>query len=118
MEIKLNADFILGGTIVSKGTTIDMGDIDIKDTGGSAMGTTKQEIEQWFDRGINEGATHMIVVCDSFDYEDYPVFVSPAEDVKEIYSKYDGKNMQRVMEVYNLSMNKESQFISGRAFNF
>lgn len=33
------------------------------------MGTTQQEISEWFDRGVKEGATHMIVVCDTFDYE-------------------------------------------------
>ena len=44
--------------------------------------TTKHEIAQWFDRGVSEGATHMIVVCDTFDHEDYPVYVTPSDDVR------------------------------------
>lgn len=73
------------------------------------MGTTKQEISEWFDSGVAEEATHMIVVCDTFDHEDYPVFVSPEEDVHKRAKEFDGKEMQRIMEVYNLKMDKEEQ---------
>lgn len=71
--------------------------------------TTKQDIERWFDQGVADGHTHLIVVCDTFSYEDYPVYVDPSDDPIEVHHKYDGINMQRVMEVYNLSMDKEEQ---------
>ena len=80
--------------------------------------TTKTEISEWFDRGATQGATHMIVVCDSFDHEDYPVFVKPGQDAREVAAEYDGKNMQRIMEVYNLSMDREKQLGQTRAFNY
>jgi hypothetical protein len=60
----------------------------------------------------------MIVVCDTFDYEDYPVYVKPGEDVHKIASGYDRVNMQKVMEVYNLSMDRETQLNQHRAFNY
>ena len=82
------------------------------------MGTTKEDISAWFDMGVQQGATHMIVVCDTFDHEDYPVFVLPGEDVREKYKKYDGENMQRVMEVYSLKKSKESQLGERRVFHF
>lgn len=62
----------------------------------------------------------MIVVCDSFDYEDYPVYVKKGEDVRAKHKEYiDGKHsMQRVMEVYSLNQDKEKQLNEHRAFNF
>jgi hypothetical protein len=79
--------------------------------------TTQNEISQWFDRGVKKGATHMIVVCDTFDYEDYPVYVFPEDDVDKLYDTHN-ENMQKVMEVYNLKMNKDVQLKECRAFNF
>lgn len=73
------------------------------------MAATKDDISGWFDRGLNEGATHMLVVCDTFDYDDYPVFVMPGTDVKDKLKEYDGPNMQKVMEVYNLAQSKSDQ---------
>ena len=37
--------------------------------------TTKTQISNWLKRARPDD-THMIVVCDTFDYSDYPVFVS------------------------------------------
>lgn len=37
------------------------------------MSTTKEELREWIKRGKSAKATHMIVVCDTFDHEDYPV---------------------------------------------
>lgn len=82
------------------------------------MAATKNEIREWFLRGIEQKATHLIVVCDTFDYDDYPVFVGKDENVKEIESEYDGKNMQSIMEVYNLSMDMETQLNEHKAFNY
>lgn len=81
--------------------------------------TTKEEIRSWLERGKREGATHVIVVCDSFDYEDYPVMVKPGgKSCREVEAEYSGKNMQRVMEVYSLSLDFESQLREHRAFHY
>lgn len=79
---------------------------------------SKQEIAEWFDRGVQQRATHLIVVCDTFDWDDYPVLVMPGENVKDKYSEYHDKNMQTVMEVYNLSLDKNEQLEDRRVFNF
>ena len=73
------------------------------------MPTGKKEIGEWFDRGKKQKATHMIIVCDTFDYEDYPVYVMKGEDVRDVISKYRMMKMSRVMEVYNLTMDKKGQ---------
>ena len=45
------------------------------------MAATRKDIKTWFVEGKEKGATHMIIVCDSFSYEDYPVFVMPKNSV-------------------------------------
>lgn len=39
------------------------------------MTTTKKIIAEWIESGLEKKATHMIVVCDTFDHTDYPVYV-------------------------------------------
>ena len=80
--------------------------------------TTKEEISRWFDIGVQKNATYMIVVCDTFDWEDYPVYITQEQNVHDIYKMYNNENMQKVMEVYNLNMDKEFQLNQQRAFNF
>lgn len=82
------------------------------------MAATKEDITRWFKEGKRQKATHMIVVCDTFDYDDYPVYVKKTEDVHEICKKYNGQNMQRIMEVYKLSMSMENQLSQERVFNY
>jgi hypothetical protein len=82
------------------------------------MGTTKEDISNWIKYGQEQGATHMIVVCDTFDWEDYPVYVMPTEDVHQKFASYHGPNMQKVMEVYNLQKDTDIQLKAHRAFEF
>lgn len=82
------------------------------------MATSKEDIKSWIKRGQDQNATHMIVVCDTFDWDDYPVYVSATENVQEKYNQYNGQNMQKVMEVYNLSKDINKQLNQHRAFEF
>jgi hypothetical protein len=75
--------------------------------------TSKQDIAAWFDEGVSKGASHMLVICDTFDHEDYPVFVNTASECLQKY-KSPGE-MQRVMEVYDLQAHKEQQLSERRA---
>lgn len=79
--------------------------------------TTAIEIEKWFDTGVAKKATHMIVACDTFDHEDYPIYVQGDADVWKQYESHNGVNMQRVMEVYDLRMDKATQMAQTRVFN-
>lgn len=72
------------------------------------MATTRDDIRGWLKRA-GKGDTHMIVATDTFDYEDYPVFVKKTENVLAKIRKYNGPNMQTVMEVYDLSRDLEEQ---------
>ncbi len=60
----------------------------------------------------------MIVVNDTFSWCNYPVYVLSEENVHEEESKYKDKNMQKVMEVYNLMENIDIQLNSKRSFSY
>lgn len=78
--------------------------------------TTPAEISEWFDRGVRQGASHMLVMVDTFDYEDYPVYVTDVGEARQRYSSPG--EMQRCMEVYNLKLDKQAQLDQARVFNF
>lgn len=77
------------------------------------MAATSEDISAWFDRGVEQKARHMLVVCDSFDHDDYPVFTTTDADCLRRY-KNPGE-MQRVMEVYDLRADKAEQMNERRA---
>jgi len=81
------------------------------------MTASREEIGEWLRGGKERGYTHMVVVCDTFDYDDYPVYVSAGEDVRKIHDKYNGKNMQKVMEVYSYGKDLEAQLNGGLVLN-
>lgn len=80
------------------------------------MAATKTDIRGWFQYGIKKGATHMLVICDTYDYEDYPRYVMPGENPRDADPK--GDNMQRTMECYDLRMDMDEQLAERRAFHW
>lgn len=81
------------------------------------MATNENQIRTWVNRGIKSGATHVIIVCDHWDYADFPVYVDKGESVQERVSYYNGNNMCSAMEVYDLSMDIEAQMNEPRAWH-
>lgn len=80
--------------------------------------TTVQTIRSWLEVGKEKGASHVIVACDTFGHEDYPVYVHPQDDVRKEEAKIKERSMQGVMEVYSLSMDIESQLLEERALHY
>lgn len=82
------------------------------------MTARQQDIKNWLEVGKAKNATHLIVVCDTFDYDDYPVFVMPGEDVRKKEEECRRRDMQRVMEVYNIQKDWGPQLAEYRSFNY
>ena len=80
------------------------------------MATSKGEISHWFDAGVADGRDYMIVVCDTWDYDDYPVYAD-RDEFWTVHDQHDGKNMQTIMEVYDLRKDKRPQLAQTRVFN-
>jgi hypothetical protein len=78
------------------------------------MAATLQDIKRWLEQAKEKGATHMIVLCDTFDHGDYPHFVMPGEDPKE----YEVGRMQRLIECYAMHLDIDAQLKERRANHF
>jgi hypothetical protein len=78
------------------------------------MAVKRERIEEWFDKGIADGRKYMIVLCDTFDWEDYPEYFDTQEAVRE--KTQSPGNMQKVMEVYDLTAQRDTQLLANRAF--
>lgn len=75
---------------------------------------TLSEIEAWYGEGESKGASHMIIACDSFDYEDYAIFVMPGSNPRD----HMPSNGDKVMECYSFALGWESQSKVWRAQNW
>ena len=56
---------------------------------------------KWLQEAKKLKAKWLIVVCDTFDYDDYPVFLNDRTEMLRRVQKPG--EMQRIMEVYDLS---------------
>jgi hypothetical protein len=75
--------------------------------------TTRDEIANWFDRGVAEGKRYMVVMCDTFDHSDYPMYFETADGARAAI-KTPG-SMTRFMEAYDLHADKAAQLNERRA---
>lgn len=78
--------------------------------------TTRDEIRWWLTDAFRKGATYVIVVCDTFDHSDYPVRVGAVANFWDLHDSHSG-SMQRVVEVYDLSLDLEAQLAEFRAYH-
>ena len=81
------------------------------------MSATLQEIKNWLEEAHKQNATHLIVAVDRYDHDNYPVYVTPRENILKEIERVDNADMQGVDEVYNMSMNITQQLSEHRAFN-
>jgi hypothetical protein len=59
----------------------------------------------------------MLVVCDTFSYEDYPIYVpgdvkqngTVVSDIQTAYDYVHGRDMRKVMEVFDLTTGGEEK---------
>lgn len=78
--------------------------------------TTRTDIKAWLDEGAKQGASYMLVVCDTFDNEHYPVYAKSQTEAHEKISEYREESMQVTMEVYNLLGDIDAQLAAHRTW--
>lgn len=81
------------------------------------MSTGQGTIRKWVQQAFKEGCSHLIIVCDDFSHEDYPVKVFETENIEEKMKQYNFNNMQRIMEIYSMKMSIEEQLSEVRAWH-
>ncbi len=80
------------------------------------------QLSTWFDRGVANGHRYMSIYWDTYDGEDYPVYFKNAEDY---FKREDQLRLRRergddgdtLMEVYDLTMCKQTQLNAQRVYN-
>lgn len=84
------------------------------------MPATRADLAQWFDEGVEQGATHMVVKCDDFEYRGnpddeccYPVYASSKKEAQEIEARGDPTK-----EVYLLDPARRSEQLDTRSYVF
>lgn len=78
---------------------------------------TSNDLMRWFKKGVEDKQRWMVIICDTFDYGDYPCYFTDSEKkrcTERIKAARQGDNMQRLMEVYDLSLPMDEQFVDGK----
>lgn len=75
--------------------------------------TRQDEIRSWFQSGVQDGSTHMLVCLDTFDHTIFPVYVEVGESIHVVFHQKESERMSylKVNEVYNLSLDMEAQIV-------
>lgn len=66
------------------------------------MAASRADVDRWIETAKAGKCEFIISVCDTFDYEDYPVYCENREELIRRYPEYDGNNMQRVNEIIQI----------------
>lgn len=82
------------------------------------MAATKDDIISWFQEGVKNKKDFLIVVCDTFDWDDYPIFTKGDANFEKQYVSHNEHNMQKIMEVYDLHKNMKTQLAEDRSFHY
>ena len=67
------------------------------------MAATREDVDRWINMAKKDKNKFIISVCDTWDYEDYPVFCKDLDELYSSYPEYSGKNMQRVNEIIRIN---------------
>lgn len=78
---------------------------------------TKQMIKNMLDSGIEKGYSHLLIICDKWDYEYYPKYVLEKDDINDVIKRYGGDNLEVIMEIYNYGLDLESQLNEYRSYH-
>jgi hypothetical protein len=79
--------------------------------------TVPMGIGEWFDAARESGATHMLVIVDYYSRENSAVPVMPGSDPVDVVAEYAERPMLAVLEVYDLSMDRDAQLAEPRAWH-
>jgi len=78
----------------------------------------KEIILQWIAEGYLQKATHVIIIEDQPAHDFFPVLVFPYEDVKIKVKTFEHYHMNRIMGVYDLSMDIDKQINEVNSRNY
>lgn len=83
------------------------------------MPADANDIADWYDQGVDMGYRRMVVWMDTFDYSDYPEYSKvTGESLKAEVKQKHAKGVSRLMEVYDLTQDRDRQLVQRRVWNY
>ena len=67
------------------------------------MAAGRRDVDRWIDTAKQKGCKYIISVCDTFDWDDYPVYIKDKNELVMRVDHYDGQNMQRINEIIRIN---------------
>ena len=69
------------------------------------MAATRKEVNEWIKLAKENGIKYIISVCDTFDFDDYPVYCKNTKELKRKLINFNDVNMQRINEIIQINGN-------------
>ena len=66
------------------------------------MAATRADVDRWIAYAIEKKLQFIISVCDTWDWDDFPVYCKDKNDLIMQYDNYDGPNMQKINEIIQI----------------
>ena len=60
------------------------------------MAASREDVDRLIKTAIVGKCEFIISVCDTFEYDDYPVYCEDLDELVRRYPEFNGKNMQKV----------------------
>ena len=67
------------------------------------MTASRKDVNRWIDTAKTKGCKYIISVCDTFDWDDYPVYIKNMDELIMRIDNYDGTNMQEINEIIRIN---------------
>jgi len=67
------------------------------------MAASREDVDRWIELAKEKKYKYIISVCDTFDWDDYPVLCKDKEELQKKFPEYNGTNMQRVNEIIRIN---------------
>ena len=66
------------------------------------MAASREDVDRWIVQAKKDKMKYIISVCDTFDWDDYPVYCKNEKELEEKRVEYSNKSMQRINEVITI----------------
>ena len=67
------------------------------------MPATLDDIQEWVASAKKKEVQYLVVVTDTYEWEDYPVYCKDLKELSKALNEYDLKNLQKITEIYDVT---------------
>jgi hypothetical protein len=66
------------------------------------MAVGREDVDRWIKTAKEKKCQFIISVCDTFDWDDFPVYCKDKNDLIMTYERYDGVDMLKINEIIQI----------------